>query len=69
MATLKAIVKSEAKNGMYPVYIRITQKQTVLLREDIINQHSKSIFLRMLILHGFSNSMNVCQPPTLSVLT
>ena len=29
MATLKAIVKSKAKNGMNPVYIRITfMKQT-----------------------------------------
>ncbi|MEE1080415.1 MAG: site-specific integrase [Bacteroidales bacterium] len=27
MATLKAIVKSRAKNGMYPVYIRITQNR------------------------------------------
>lgn len=27
MATLKAIVKSKAKNGMYPVYIRITQNR------------------------------------------
>jgi len=27
MATLKAIVKSKAKNGMYHVYIRITQNR------------------------------------------
>ena len=35
MATLKAIVKSKAKNGMYlhPYY----SKQTVLIRENIMD--------------------------------
>ena len=45
MATLKAIVKSKAKNGMYHVYIRITQnRQFSYVRTSAIEEYEISYY-------------------------